>query len=99
MFAQTAQGFHRERLILIWIHSSWSFHRVKGISSRQLLCIGRCSARLAWLLLGRCGNLLALLSEQVVHLEVDTVCPAETDDIGPVTCGDFYVGGAADDVV
>ena len=39
------------------------------------------------------------MSEQVVHLEVDAVGPAETDDIALVACGDFYVGGAADDVV
>src|ERR1700751_3650142 len=52
-----------------------------------------------WLLRGRCCNLLALVSEQIAHLEGDTVRPAEANDVRLVTCGDFYVGGAADDVV
>src|ERR1700688_209477 len=54
---------------------------------------------MACLLPGGCLGLLVHVGEQVVHLEVNTVGPAEADDVALVTCGDFYVGGAADDVV
>jgi hypothetical protein len=39
------------------------------------------------------------VGEQVVHLQVNAVGPAEADDIALVACGDLNVGGAADDVV
>ena len=37
--------------------------------------------------------------EQVTHLKVNAVGPAEADDIGFVTCRDLDVGRAADYVV
>src|SRR3954468_23127661 len=45
------------------------------------------------------GCLLLRSREQVLHLEVDAVGPAEADDVALVSCGDFYVRGPADDVV
>src|SRR5437899_12534876 len=76
-----------------------SHYESRGISSGQLLWGGNLRFGMACLLPGGRRCLLVRLGEQVVHLEVDTVGPAEADDIALVTCGNFYVGGATDDVL
>src|SRR5438552_1590422 len=76
-----------------------SHYESRGISSGQLLWGGNLRFGMAWLLPGGCHGLLVCVGEQVVHLEVNTVGPAEANDIALVTCGNFYVGGATDDVV
>ena len=45
------------------------------------------------------GALLHGLFEQIVHLEIDAVSPAEANDVGFISSGNFDVCRTADDVV
>ena len=61
---------------------------------------GRYSKRAASSLLPRDGSGFPVVSlEQVAHLQIDTIGPAEADGVALVSGGNFYVGGAADRVV
>jgi hypothetical protein len=40
-----------------------------------------------------------VVGEQVVHLQVDAVCPSEADDVAFISSRDRDIGGAADYIV
>src|SRR5260370_19552321 len=79
-----------------------------GLHSRQL-----CAQRAGWgavyianplatrkaSVLGPCSGVLIRVPEQIIHLQVDAISPAEADDVALVPCSHRDVGGAVDDVV
>ncbi len=42
---------------------------------------------------------LSVVHQQLIHLQVNTVCPAESDDVALVAGGYLDIRGTADDVV